>query len=181
MRLWWNLTRASAQRCDEKQKHVLTSLRAETNSANIYSCGRVEKCTFKYFNTLTGFCRKMRIITLNSHFFSHLLLPDLHFPACTLTTWENLSGGIWLLTIIGIHPEKSSSYFKVQKDMFHFLLNKDKRQIWDEILSRRREAARQSRDLASAPCYYTSILSAAALCGFLISSNAVCSFEVGDP
>lgn len=165
----------------KKQKRVLTSLRAETNSANIYSCGRVEKCTFKYFNTLTGFCRKMRIITLNSHFFSHLLLPDLHFPACTLTTWENLSGGIWLLTIIGIHPEKSSSYFKVQKDMFHFLLNKDKRQIWDEILSRRREAARQSRDLASAPCYYTSILSAAALCGFLISSNAVCSFEVGDP
>lgn len=165
----------------KKQKCVLTSLRAETNSANIYSCGRVEKCTFKYFNTLTGFCRKMRIITLNSHFFSHLLLPDLHFPACTLTTWENLSGGIWLLTIIGIHPEKSSSYFKVQKDMFHFLLNKDKRQIWDEILSRRREAARQSRDLASAPCYYTSILSAAALCGFLISSNAVCSFEVGDP
>lgn len=141
MRLWWNLTRASAQRCDEKQKRVLTSLRAETNSANIYSCGRVEKCTFKYFNTLTGFCRKMRIITLNSYFFSHLLLPDLHFPACTLTTWENLSGGIWLLTIIGIHPEKSSSYFKVQKDMFHFLLNKDKRQIWDEILSRRREAA----------------------------------------
>lgn len=125
----------------KKQKRVLTSLRAETNSANIYSCGRVEKCTFKYFNTLTGFCRKMRIITLNSHFFSHLLLPDLHFPACTLTTWENLSGGIWLLTIIGIHPEKSSSYFKVQKDMFHFLLNKDKRQIWDEILSRRREAA----------------------------------------
>lgn len=165
----------------KKQKRVWTSLRAETNSANIYSCGRVEKCTFKYFNTLTGFCRKMRIITLNSHFFSHLLLPDLHFPACTLTTWENLSGGIWLLTIIGIHPEKSSSYFKVQKDMFHFLLNKDKRQIWDEILSRRREAARQSRDLASAPCYYTSILSAAALCGFLISSNAVCSFEVGDP
>lgn len=165
----------------KKQKHVLTSLRAETNSANIYSCGRVEKCTFKYFNTLTGFCRKMRIITLNSHFFSHLLLPDLHFPACTLTTWENLSGGIGLLTIIGIHPEKSSSYFKVQKDMFHFLLNKDKRQIWDEILSRRREAVRQSRDLASAPCYYTSILSAAALCGFLISSNAVCSFEVGDP
>lgn len=125
----------------KKQKRVLTSLRAETNSANIYSCGRVEKCTFKYFNTLTGFCRKMRIITLNSHFFSHLLLPDLHFPACTLTTWENLSGGIGLLTIIGIHPEKSSSYFKVQKDMFHFLLNKDKRQIWDEILSRRREAA----------------------------------------
>lgn len=125
----------------KKQKRVLTSLRAETNSANIYSCGRVEKCTFKYFNTLTGFCRKIRIITLNSHFFSHLLLPDLHFPACTLTTWENLSGGIWLLTIIGIHPEKSSSYFKVQKDMFHFLLNKDKRQIWDEILSRRREAA----------------------------------------
>lgn len=154
---------------------------SKTNSANIYSCGRVEKCTFKYFNTLTGFCRKMRIITLNSHFFSHLLLPDLHFPACTLTTWENHSGGVGLLTIIGIHPEKSSSYFKVQKDMFHFLLNKDKRQIWDEILSRRREAARQSRDLASAPCYYTSILSAAALCGFLISSNAVCSFEVGDP
>lgn len=125
----------------KKQKCVWTSLRAETNSANIYSCGRVEKCTFKYFNTLTGFCRKIRIITLNSHFFSHLLLPDLHFPACTLTTWENLSGGIGLLTIIGIHPEKSSSYFKVQKDMFHFLLNKDKRQIWDEILSRRREAA----------------------------------------
>lgn len=114
---------------------------SKTNSANIYSCGRVEKCTFKYFNTLTGFCRKIRIITLNSHFFSHLLLPDLHFPACTLTTWENLSGGVGLLTIIGIHPEKSSSYFKVQKDMFHFLLNKDKRQIWDEILSRRREAA----------------------------------------
>lgn len=105
----------------KKQKCVLTSLRAETNSANIYSCGRVEKCTFKYFNTLTGFCRKMRIITLNSYFFSHLLLPDLHFPACTLTTWENLSRGIGLLTIIGIHPEKNPARTsKCKKTCFIF-------------------------------------------------------------
>lgn len=169
----------------KKQKRVWTSLRAETNSANIYSCGRVEKCTFKYFNTLTGFCRKIRIITLNSHFFSHLLLPDLHFPACTLTTWENLSGGIGLLTIIGIHPEKNPARTsKCKKTCFIFssIKIRDRSEMRSSPGGgRRREAARQSRDLASAPCYYTSILSAAALCGFLISSNAVCSFEVGDP
>lgn len=105
MLLWRNLTRASAQSCDQTHKHVLTPLRAETKSL-LWSCGEI---WLLQKNENSNF--KLSLLSPSVLFRSFLIYISQH------ALWQpaRISRGVGLLTIIGAHPERSSSYFKAQK------------------------------------------------------------------